>query len=1191
MVVMAIEAAKQLASKDRLIVGFDVKDVIFNRSLNIPPTPDGIETQLSLRSTNYLSSKSSGWSEFEVCVYEHDAWHRNAGGYIKIQYQEDVEDINGSSERCLESDHYRDIYREACLERSGSLDSKQTYDYLQNCGLQYGPSFQLLDHTSWIKDNVAVSDVKLFNPAFEDHQDWPTHHIIHPVTLDAICHLLFIGLSRNCTAKMPTMIPSRLDRLWLSSSGLSIEDCQSLKAHTISEHKGLRKATSTITAFSSNNEGLKILINGLETTVVANSASGSSSSDQIVKQYCFDIEWKPDHSLLSMRQLEAYCQSTHTLVTPIHPLDRLRNAILGFISEAVEHDYRHTNYMDKHLCRYKAWMRYQLNTHPRNVHRESLLRSTKFGEPLSSEIETVYTEIGRHLTPIMCKETDLYGVLHQSGLSMASVISQMTSQSLLVSQARYLDLLAHKNPAIRILQIGRGEGPWTKEALKTLVLTGATCADVARFSCYEVTEKTAALLQDAELELKFDMPWVKFRVLDIEQDVESQDFKPGAYDVAIVHDIFHNEVADVHIALQNIYKLLAPNGALVVGDITNPESLRTTFIRGLLPEWWVGIGDNRIAGPILSKEEWRAALRLNGFEAPLFLDDYECVQYQERSLIVSARLTPRQATISSPNIALIVRESSAKQLNQAIKLKQLLACEGYKAAHIVSLGDKSAPIDSDADFWISFLEIEAPVFDRLSKEDFDVLQSLLLSTSNMLWVTAGGGDPSSTTPAFGVVNGLARTLRTEIPGLTLVTLALDPLGSDHAVSGFIRDVLEKTIAEMGSGQYEREFVERDGCLHIQRLSQAGGLQEEVVNRSALPQTKVQKFGAERRLRSDIELPGLLNTLRFVEDTTPKLLELHEIEIEVRAVGLNATDALTATGKLDRSWFGSDCAGTVTRVGSETNFKVGDRVIVCGRNTFRSLITASAENVISLPRDWTWAEGASVPTAFCLAYYALHNIASLGSGQCVLIHSAAGGIGQAAVQIARLLGAEVLVTVGSESKKKLLSDLYDIAPERILYSRNSTSSQGVKRLTSGRGVDVILNTLGDDLREISWSCLAPFGHFVDLSLNKTSPVNLPANLQTNTSYAAFDFSSLAESRQDVVRATLRTIMGWFSEGRLVFSRPLKLWPVSQVEAAFRYMDSGNQVGKSVITISRDDEVKVSNPIQSHDNVLDSSTDRP
>lgn len=240
------------------------------------------------------------------------------------------------------------------------------------------------------------------------------------------------------------------------------------------------------------------------------------------------------------------------------------------------------------------------------------------------------------------------------------------------------------------------------------------------------------------------------------------------------------------------------------------------------------------------------------------------------------------------------------------------------------------------------------------------------------------------------------------------------------------------------------------------------------------------------------------------------------------------DLLVALDRVDtKSHMRSECAGIGTRSGGKAGFKVGNRVAMTNLATFKTLVRCPCQCAVLLPDDIPFSIAAAIPTTFTTAYNSFYGVARTRRGESVLIHSAAGGTGQSAVQTAQHIGAEIYAIVGSDEKKRLLMDSYKIPKHHIFYSRNTSFVQGVKRMTKGREIDVILNSLSGDGLVASWECVAPYGRFVEIGkkdiMDGGKPPMLPSS--KSVSFSAVDMTTMGEARPEHLRRTLEEIMGF------------------------------------------------------------------
>lgn len=274
--------------------------------------------------------------------------------------------------------------------------------------------------------------------------------------------------------------------------------------------------------------------------------------------------------------------------------------------------------------------------------------------------------------------------------------------------------------------------------------------------------------------------------------------------------------------------------------------------------------------------------------------------------------------------------------------------------------------------------------------------------------------------------------------------------------------------------------------------------------------------------------------------------------------------------------GLEGAGIITRVGSEVNYRVGDRVVVHSRGSFANRCRVPKENIILLPKSVSFEEGATMSIVFFTAVYSLMEIAQIQRGQTILIHSAAGGVGLASIQICQYLGAEVFATVGNPEKKRFLVEECGIPPERIFSSRSVDFAAGIRDLTLGRGVDCVLNFLTGELLDESWRLLADNGILLELGKKDIMDRNtLPMEpFDRNCSYRGIDISKPSITNNfPLIEKILQTVRSLLIAGSIKPISPRKVFPFNKILDAMRYMRSGEHIGKIVISDGDAQDVKV------------------
>ncbi|MFH8371439.1 SDR family NAD(P)-dependent oxidoreductase, partial [Streptomyces sp. NPDC018031] len=314
-------------------------------------------------------------------------------------------------------------------------------------------------------------------------------------------------------------------------------------------------------------------------------------------------------------------------------------------------------------------------------------------------------------------------------------------------------------------------------------------------------------------------------------------------------------------------------------------------------------------------------------------------------------------------------------------------------------------------------------------------------------------------------------------------------------------------------------------------------------------------------RLDVTSKGTLENLALLpypEATRP--LEPGQVRLSVRSAGMNFRDVLLALGMVDQETMGGEAAGVVLEVGpGVTGLAPGDRVMGMVPGAFGPVIVVDRRLVFPLPADWTFTEGATVPIAFLTAYYGLVDLAGLRPGESVLIHAATGGVGIAAVQLARHLGAEVYVTAGPAKWDTLRA--MGIEEDRIASSRSLDFEERIRAATGGRGVDVVLNSLANEFVDASLRLLADGGRFIEMG--KTD-IRDPQAVTADHPAVEYQWFDLIEAGHDRIGEMLEELMALFGSGAL---RPLPAaaWDVRRAPEAFRHMSQARHVGKLVLTV--------------------------
>jgi acyl transferase domain-containing protein/NADP-dependent 3-hydroxy acid dehydrogenase YdfG len=310
--------------------------------------------------------------------------------------------------------------------------------------------------------------------------------------------------------------------------------------------------------------------------------------------------------------------------------------------------------------------------------------------------------------------------------------------------------------------------------------------------------------------------------------------------------------------------------------------------------------------------------------------------------------------------------------------------------------------------------------------------------------------------------------------------------------------------------------------------------------------------------------GTLDDVGVVESARAhEPLDDDQVLVRVRAAGINFYDVAVCLGMVpNRDGIGGEGAGEVLRVGAGVrDFAPGDQVMGVFTGAFGPLAVADRRKLAAIPRGWSVEQAAAVPAAFCTAYYALTDLAGLTEGQSVLVHSAAGGVGSAAVQLARHLGARVFATA-SQGKWDYLRSL-GIPADHIASSRTTEFADQFLAVTGGTGVDVVLGSLSGDMVDASLRLLSSGGRYIEMGKTDVRDAALVRAAHPGVTYQAFDLAGADPGR---VRAMLGSLATLFADGALR-PPPVKVWDLAQAREALRFMSLARHVGKNVLRIPR------------------------
>ncbi|KAL9073303.1 MAG: hypothetical protein Q9157_004798 [Trypethelium eluteriae] len=1178
MVVMALEGAKQLSDPRRTISGYEIKDAVFSSPIQLNDT-SRTEVQLFMHPLPDTPERDSFTCEYRIHVWRTDEWKETCRGLVRVLYEGARIDLLRAQGREPYIPYYQRMYQNASKICTRRVPLEKLYEQLALNGLKYGSSFQALEDTAWDGEYGAIGKLKTFQWTAQQSSHDRQSHIVHPTILDAAGQLMWVALTRGATkALFNGAAVTRIRKAWISSSGLTYPEVDKLNAYAISNLKGLRATDSSVFALDADGH-LKMVMCNMETTSVSGNATVGSAHPRPI---CFEMTWKPDFDLMTSSEVVEFCRDNSTNSQTLSDFYESLGLVLLYFTlrtlEAIKT--MKTTTSKPHIQKYVHWLclqakKFETGQLPgMRKEWETQLRDEKLMQAMIHDVEQANAEgaflvaVCKKLEAIVQDQADPLEVMFQSGLveeHYKQVCDRIASCKQL---AVFVDVLAHKVPNMKILEIGAGTGSFTPYVLGALADVESKIGQV-RYSNYEYTDISESFFSQAREKFRYAGSKMSFKTLDIEQNPENQGFSEGSYDLIIAAWVLH-ATRDLRMTIRNVRKLLKPSGKLILLEITRPEILRNGLAFGTLPGWWLSTESFRQDSPCISKTQWHELLKENGFSGVDFaLPDYQDEICHENSVMIATASNQMEASCSLRRISLAISPDSPLERAVADSVCSRPTF-GTAECEVVSMSDVETGLPYQTDLLVVLVELDGKYLYEMTSHRFHAMQKLLGSARRIVWASMGAG-AAFRSPQASLVDGLARVLHTEDSNLQFVTMALEESGIPERIGKQIHKVMDSVYA---NGERELEYAEKGGLLYINRVIEATSLNRQIHVINTATNTS-QEFQKGPPLALKIMNPGSLEALQFVEDLE-HVTHLHpdEVEIEVKAVGVNFRDLVVILGRHHASTVGCECAGIVTRVGANCSLmQPGDRVCAAILGCVNTFARCNQLLAAKIPDDMPFAHAASLPVTGVTAFHSLVTVANLQKEESILIHSGAGGTGQMAIQIAQAIGANLFVTVGSQEKQKLVTELYGIPENRVFYSRNTSFADEIMRSTNERGVDVVLNSLSGESLFASWECIAPYGRFVELGKTDVEGNSkLPmTHFAKNVSFSAIAVDHMTIHRQVQVRKSLLAILDLARSGKLRIASPLHEFPISELESAFRFMQGGKSTGKIVLNVNPTDIV--------------------
>ena len=1178
-IAMAIEAVRQLfVAHDAPIVGYNLRDIEIMKALIIPDTVQGAEVHLCL---NAPDGKALGkdWREFHIYIIpEEGEWSECCKGLISV--------------RTPIPNHYTSNWRRVLAKTkdinfdvdSGAynkrIEIKDCFDGLHAINIKHGETFQNLDEIR-SGNGQSVTTFHIADTAAIMPSGVQGSHVIHPITLDALFQTAYTTVAPQVQATIGAAIPRSIKNMFVSN------DISSIPGHKFQNFAKLHYASSqgfdvsmALTNEDERNAPPVLEISQMHYQSLGNCVKEESIFDET--KLCLKSDWVHD---LSVVKNETYKQSIQGAMSPqetaiVEDLKRATAYIIhDVLKELTEED---TANLDRHHKTFLDWLRYQQE---RAAKDEIAPKSSRWYQASEGAKQRLWDQvgaasvngemlvrIGNNLLGILRKQVTPLELMMEGKLLYKYYENALRVGRSLQQVEKLVRTFTYAYPRAKILEIGGGTGGFTEPILRAMSdESGAN----PRFAQYDFTDISSGFFETTREKFATWEHLMTFNKLDVESDADKQGFELGSYDLIIACQVLH-ATKDMDHTMANVHKLLKPGGKLIMVETTQ-DAMDAQLAFGTLPGWWLSKEPERKYSPNMPLDLWTGILGRTGFSSvDIAIRDCEDDRNYAMSVIMSTALPNTPADY--PKHVVLTYAGSPPPQEWLSNLQESIKERTCVTPAIESL-DKLSPAGKVAVF---VSEIETPLLDGIDAAGFESVKALLNESKGVFWLTRGAAIDCPR-PEFGLHTGLLRTRRLEDNSKRYIALDLDPKEPAWSTSSIknIVDVFAKAFDyTTKKNTLDFENAIRDGDLFIPRISDDHMENDDVSANTTDLAPEMQPFiQPGRELRMGVVTPGLLDSLAFKDDPDAgKALEEDFVEIEAKAFGLNFRDIMVSMGQLQEKIMGFECGGVITRVGPKAthNFKVGDRVCaLTTRGHWANRIRIHYTGVGKIPDHMSFEAAASIPMAFVTAYYSLFEKARLEKGDTVLIHAASGGVGQAAIILAKWAGAEILATVSSQEKRDFIKNVYGIPNDLIFSSRDISFAADVMAATDGRGVDVLLNSLTGEMLQESWNVMATLGRFVeigkrDIQLNKRLEME---PFGRAISFMAVDLIQLGNFQGKVMHRVMKECLDLLEEKTIQPIQPVTVYPISEIQHAFRTMQTGKHLGKIVIKPNEGDLVKV------------------
>ena len=673
-------------------------------------------------------------------------------------------------------------------------------------------------------------------------------------------------------------------------------------------------------------------------------------------------------------------------------------------------------------------------------------------------------------------------------------------------------------------------------------------------------------------------------IVHLGQDEWTTESDKGGFDLVYVeHCLF--KAASRGLVLAGLQDVLRPGGLLVLAE-RSPD-LYAELVEGLVPAFWrqaatTKDGDEQVIPGLMPAMVWQKLLAKQGFASPVVLREPAAEDLEEGAYLVLGRKNPEigiaeeKENSADPQTFLLLGNTTADDCPEKsgnadkilFALREELSSQGHNVLCLALSADRKTLSNACAE--------ADHVVVLASQTEPERAAHLLQTVLDVASACNGAGDDNQRCPQMWIVtrngnllpHGDENVRTVEDPTACTLSGLARVMRNEYAYAGGL------VVRQLDLCQSADRSVEEEARLLGKELLHSDGADEIVLTDSGRFAPALLPCSLERtasNMTLEFAKPGRLENL--VWRPVGKISELpeHGLEVEVMATGLNFRDIMLTMGLLPdnavengfaRANLGLEFSGRVVRVGAGvTDFVPGDRVAGFGKSCFASKVLTGDYCVARIPDSVSFESAATLPVVFFTAWYALKHLANIQPGERLLIHGAAGGLGMAAIQIARHLGAEIFATAGSDEKRDFLA-LSGVT--HVYNSRDCSFVNEILADTKGEGIDVVINSLAGEAMRQSIALLRPFGRFLELGkrdfVENTSLGLKP--FKENISYFAIDADQMLAAKPQLAKTVFAEVMELLAQG-ILSPLPCRAFDHTEVKDAFRTMQKAQHMGKIVV----------------------------